>query len=426
MYIKNDSDWNLGPFPANDEELLVEFMVSDILSSLIKPEENKKENGVKVRVPKDSAGPRETTSAKRKRSISSSKSSSSDEPSNKKTKGKKGRSSRLTTTTKGFKRHFAKHNYHDYARLKPSQLEMDHIKASRGGVSNPFPAVIHGMMEEAEENGFADIISWQPHGRAFFIREPKAFVAKVLPKYFKHSKLSSFQRQLSLYGFVRLTHDGPDRGAYYHECFLRGRPFLCPKIQRTRVKGTWVRTSSSPDSEPDFYVMEAIVDVDDIDSCSTETVLTASGESDDQSHSSAETYEINPLPVTSRSMQQAPVNFLDINSRTVLVSNKPPAGAALQPPPALPTRVLIAPASAQSKPPVKDPITTSLLKKGIPANNSWQPKIPALEVPSLPLLVGGGLISYAIFDDDELACFLTDVDLDTDFDNEDDIQSTTV
>jgi hypothetical protein len=418
MCIKNDSDWNLGPFPANDEELFVEFMVSDILSSVIKPEEKKKENGVKVRVTKDSAGPREITSAKRRRSMSSSK-SSSDEPSNKKTKGKKGRSSRLTTTTKGFKRHFATHNYHDYARMKPSQLEIDHIKASRGGVSNPFPAVIHGMMEEAEENGFADIISWQPH-------EPKAFVAKVLPKYFKHSKLSSFQRQLSLYGFVRLTHDGPDRGTYYHECFLRGRPFLCPKIQRTRVKGTWVRTSSSPESEPDFYVMKAIVDVDAIDSYSAETVLTESGESDDQSHSSAETYEIHSLPATTSSMQQPPVNLLDIHSRTVLVSNKPPAGAALQPPPALPTRVLIAPASNQSKPPVTDPITTSVLEKGIPANNSWQPKTPALEVPSLPMLVGGGLISYPILDDDELACFLTDVDLDTDFDNEDDSQITTL
>ena len=79
-----------------------------------------------------------------------------------------------------------------------------------------------------------------------------------MPLFFRQTRFSSFQRQLSLYGFVRLSHDGPDRGAYYHECFLRGRSFLCTNIQRTRVKGTWVRTSSSPESEPDFWSMEPV------------------------------------------------------------------------------------------------------------------------------------------------------------------------
>ena len=36
---------------------------------------------------------------------------------------------------------------------------------------------------------------------------------------------------------------------------------MCSKIQRTRVKGTWVRTSSSPESEPDFFSMEPVVDL---------------------------------------------------------------------------------------------------------------------------------------------------------------------
>jgi len=162
-------------------------------------------------------------------------------------------------TSKGFKRHFAVHNYHDYSQLRPNEAELEGVvKASKGGVNNPFPVLLHRLMEDAEAKGFSHIVSWQPHGRAFLIRDPKVFVADVLPKYFKHSKLSSFQRQLSLYGFVRLTSDGPDRGAYYHECFLRFRPFLCARIQRTRVKGTWVRTSSSPESEPNFYLMEPV------------------------------------------------------------------------------------------------------------------------------------------------------------------------
>ncbi len=38
---------------------------------------------------------------------------------------------------------------------------------------------------------------------------------------------------------------------------------MCSKIQRTRVKGTWVRTSSSPESEPDFFSMKPVEDFDE-------------------------------------------------------------------------------------------------------------------------------------------------------------------
>lgn len=168
-------------------------------------------------------------------------------------------------TSKGFKRHFATHNYHDYGRLRPSETDLENAaKASKGGAHTPFPVVLHSLMDDADIKGFRECISWQPHGRAFLIKDPKTFVADVLPIYFKHAKLSSFQRQLSLYGFARLTSDGPDRGAYYHECFLRARPFLCTRIRRTRVKGTWVRTSSSPEQEPNFYLMESLCDLYDV------------------------------------------------------------------------------------------------------------------------------------------------------------------
>lgn len=74
-------------------------------------------------------------------------------------------------------------------------------------------------------------------------------------RFFKgHSKLASFQRQLSLYGFLRLT-CGRDKGAYYHERFLRGRPDLVHQLVRTRVKGTGRKLATSPASEPDFYGM---------------------------------------------------------------------------------------------------------------------------------------------------------------------------
>lgn len=109
------------------------------------------------------------------------------------------------------------------------------------------------MLETVDADGHSHIVSWQPHGRCFVVHKPKEFV-ELLPNYFKLSKLPSFQRQLNLYGFQRLTR-GKDRGGYYHELFLRGKQFLAHSIQRIKVKGTGVRARSNPDQEPDFWSM---------------------------------------------------------------------------------------------------------------------------------------------------------------------------
>lgn len=71
----------------------------------------------------------------------------------------------------------------------------------------------------------------QPHGRCFHVHKPQDFVEQIMPKYFRQSKLTSFQRQLNLYGFSRIT-AGDDRGGYYHELFLRNKVFLCQNMVR--------------------------------------------------------------------------------------------------------------------------------------------------------------------------------------------------
>ncbi len=145
------------------------------------------------------------------------------------------------------------HDYHDYSH----EEEMNHPvqQKSRGGVSTPFPLKLHEMLDKAMAEGYGDIVSWQPHGRCFVVYKPQDFQEIVLPKFFKLSKLSSFQRQLNLYGFQRLTF-GRDRGGYYHERFLRHKEFLSRGIKRVQVKGTGVRGRSNPDQEPNFWTMK--------------------------------------------------------------------------------------------------------------------------------------------------------------------------
>lgn len=155
-------------------------------------------------------------------------------------------------------KHCVQHNYHDHIYDKIPIHAVDDM-SGKCGVSVPFPQKLYEMLdyiESTSEPELADIISWQPHGRCFLVRKPKEFTNVILPRFFQQKKYASFQRQLNLYGFNRLT-KGPDRGSYYHELFLRGKPFLCRGINRIKIKGTGARMASNPDTEPDFYSMPA-------------------------------------------------------------------------------------------------------------------------------------------------------------------------
>ena len=160
-------------------------------------------------------------------------------------------------TAKQNDRHFVVHNYHDHS-FDPDENDDEYEDENgvrrRGGVTISFPTKLHSVLEQVDADGWGHVISWQPHGRCFVIRKPKEFTEHVMPHYFRQSKLTSFQRQLNLYGFCRLTR-GQDNGGYYHELFLRGRPGLAKKMQRTKIKGTKFKAASSPDQEPDFYKM---------------------------------------------------------------------------------------------------------------------------------------------------------------------------
>jgi hypothetical protein len=61
------------------------------------------------------------------------------------------------------------------------------------------------MFKDVEKSGESEIVSYVPHGRAFMVHDIDQFVESVLPRYFNHTAWLSLTRQLSLYGFRRLT-----------------------------------------------------------------------------------------------------------------------------------------------------------------------------------------------------------------------------
>jgi hypothetical protein len=154
------------------------------------------------------------------------------------------------------------HSYHDYANMnEPPILGTGVVGCAtktRGNSMNPFPLMLHKLLEGAKKGNYSEIVSWKPHGRAFHVHMKDRFVKDVMPLYFRQTRFASFQRQLNLYGFRRLTGRGPDEGAYYHELFLRGMPELSSNMVRMKVNGNEVRLGSSPRTEPNFYAMSVV------------------------------------------------------------------------------------------------------------------------------------------------------------------------
>ena len=162
----------------------------------------------------------------------------------------------LETNTKK-KRYFVQHTYIDRSQEIPEIYQTD--RKVRGGttIRIHFPLKLHQMLDEISDSGLSSIASWRSHGRAFIVHKREEFVQKILPFYFKQSKFDSFQRQLNLYGFTRIS-SGKDKGAYYHEMFIRGRHLLTNGMIRKKVKGNIIRGKCNPNNEPDFYSMPPI------------------------------------------------------------------------------------------------------------------------------------------------------------------------
>lgn len=130
---------------------------------------------------------------------------------------------------------------------------------SGGHNGSTFPRKLAEMLGNEPE-----VLAWSQHGLSFFICDTDALTHQLLPKYFRRTymqlymgsrfepvlvptlhltthiriphtppdnKLTSFQRQLNLYGFRRIT-KGADMGAYFHPQFRKDRPDLVARIRR--------------------------------------------------------------------------------------------------------------------------------------------------------------------------------------------------
>eukprot|EP00814_Leptocylindrus_danicus_P017465 CAMPEP_0116022310 /NCGR_PEP_ID=MMETSP0321-20121206/10911_1 /TAXON_ID=163516 /ORGANISM="Leptocylindrus danicus var. danicus, Strain B650" /LENGTH=361 /DNA_ID=CAMNT_0003493357 /DNA_START=231 /DNA_END=1316 /DNA_ORIENTATION=- len=93
-----------------------------------------------------------------------------------------------------------------------------------------FPRKLHEMLANPE---YSECITWMPDGKSWRVLDSAKLESQVLSKFFKHSKYTSFNRQVNLWGFTRIT-KGVDSGCYFHRLFVRHDVGLCTKMLRKK------------------------------------------------------------------------------------------------------------------------------------------------------------------------------------------------
>ena len=114
------------------------------------------------------------------------------------------------------------------------------------------------MLEEMATIGEESIVSWLPHGKAFRVHQPEVFARTVMQRYFsKQTKYKSFQRQLHVYNFSRIT-NGEDEGAYFHSKFNRNKKstILRMSCKKRGYKKSSHKVHHHADGDQFFYSSE--------------------------------------------------------------------------------------------------------------------------------------------------------------------------
>jgi hypothetical protein len=110
------------------------------------------------------------------------------------------------------------------------------------------------MLEEMANTGSQNVVSWQPHGKAFRVHQPEIFARTIMRHYFNQTQYKSFQRQLHIYGFQRIK-KGKDMGGYYHSLFSRKKQSMSLRMTREKIKGkaSNKKNYNHEIGAPDFY-----------------------------------------------------------------------------------------------------------------------------------------------------------------------------
>ncbi|XP_036450175.1 heat shock factor protein isoform X2 [Colossoma macropomum] len=107
--------------------------------------------------------------------------------------------------------------------------------------NHPVPAFLSKLWTLVDDYCTNDLVSWSEDGCSFLVLDEQRFSKELLPLYYKHSNMTSFIRQLNMYGFHKVVPvdsgllKDDSRGdfvEFQHEHFCRDQPHLLSLIRR--------------------------------------------------------------------------------------------------------------------------------------------------------------------------------------------------
>ena len=109
----------------------------------------------------------------------------------------------------------------------------------------PFSYKVYDLLQNSVLEDYEDIVSYTSDGKAFVIHDRVLFSERILPVYFGHSNMRSFERQCSYWGLTRCLDEKKKTKdnlfAWFHPCLQRGRSDLLRQIKRVAKKDTGTR-----------------------------------------------------------------------------------------------------------------------------------------------------------------------------------------
>ena len=139
------------------------------------------------------------------------------------------------------------------ADFKPQQQPQQPPAKKRKETNGPKtrPAFVMKIWSMVNDKSNDEYIRWNDDGKTFQVFKREDFVHKILPAYFKHQNMSSFVRQLNMYGFHKvqditngtLYPNGDKSGGeeiwqFENPNFIRGREDLLDNIVRNKSVST--------------------------------------------------------------------------------------------------------------------------------------------------------------------------------------------
>ena len=131
--------------------------------------------------------------------------------------------------------------------IKPQPPSQPSKKRKENNGPKTRPAFVMKIWSMVNDKSNDEYIRWNEDGRTFQVFKREDFVHKILPAYFKHQNMSSFVRQLNMYGFHKvqditngtLYPNGDKSGGdevwqFENPNFIRGREDLLDNIVRNK------------------------------------------------------------------------------------------------------------------------------------------------------------------------------------------------